>query len=111
MVRDERSKALDLALSQIEKDLEKKRSCGLAKSTQKQFMTSYLPVPWPLDIAIGIGGIPRGRVIEIFGPESSGKTTSPLCMVAQAQKKAELPPTSTLNTRWIRNTRKNWAFK
>ncbi len=88
MARDERLKALDLALSQIEKDFGKEAIMRLgekhAKSPVEVISTGVLP----LDIAVGVGGIPRGRVIEIFGPESSGKTTLALCMVAQTQKKA-----------------------
>jgi len=86
MARDEKLKALDLALSQIEKDFGKEAIMRLgekhAKSPVEVISTGVLP----LDIATGVGGIPRGRVVEIFGPESSGKTTLALCMVAQTQK-------------------------
>jgi recombination protein RecA len=87
MARDERSKALDLALAQIEKDFGKE---AIMKLGEKHAKATYDVIPTgalPLDIAIGIGGIPRGRVIEVFGPESSGKTTLALCIVAQSQKK------------------------
>lgn len=86
MARDERLKALDLALSQIEKDFGKE---AIMRLGEKHARTNVEVIPTgalPLDIAIGIGGIPRGRVVEIFGPEASGKTTLALCIVAQNQK-------------------------
>jgi recombination protein RecA len=86
MVKDEKLKALDLALSQIEKDFGKEAIMRLGEKHSKEKVDSIPTGALPLDIAIGIGGIPRGRVIEIYGPESSGKTTLALCMVAQAQK-------------------------
>jgi recombination protein RecA len=86
MVKDEKLKALDLALSQIEKDFGKEAIMRLGEKHAKENVDSISTGALPLDIAIGIGGIPRGRVIEIYGPESSGKTTLALCMVAQAQK-------------------------
>jgi recombination protein RecA len=86
MVKDEKLKALDLALSQIEKDFGKEAIMRLGEKHSRQQIDSIPTGALPLDIAIGIGGIPRGRVIEIYGPESSGKTTLALCMVAQAQK-------------------------
>ena len=110
MARDERLKALDLALSQIEKDFGKEAIMRLgekhAKSPVEVISTGVLP----LDIAVGVGGIPRGRVIEIFGPESSGKTTLALCMVAQTQKKAGIAAILMLNTRWTLNTRRAWVW-
>lgn len=57
-----------------------------------------------IDRALGVGGFPRGRIIEVFGPESSGKTTLTLTAIAQAQKKAGLPHLLMLNTHWIHNT-------
>jgi recombination protein RecA len=86
MVKDEKLKALDLALSQIEKDFGKEAIMRLGEKHAKENVDSISTGALPLDIAIGIGGIPRGRIIEIYGPESSGKTTLALCMVAQTQK-------------------------
>ena len=86
MARDERLKALDLALSQIEKDFGKEAIMRLGEKHAKTNVEVIPTGALPLDIAIGIGGIPRGRVVEIFGPEASGKTTLALCIVAQTQK-------------------------
>jgi recombination protein RecA len=86
MARDERLKALDLALAQIEKDFGKEAIMRLGEKQAKMSVEVISTGALPLDIAIGVGGIPRGRVVEIFGPESSGKTTLALCVVAQTQK-------------------------
>src|SRR4029077_3890031 len=86
MAKDERMKALELALTQIEKDFGKE---AIMKLGEKNIKTKVEAIPTgalPLDVAIGVGGIPRGRVIEIYGPESSGKTTLSLHVVANAQK-------------------------
>ena len=83
-VSDNKKKALDLALSQIEKQFGKgaiMRLGGDVKLDVKSIPTGIIS----LDKALGIGGIPRGRVVEIFGPESSGKTTLTLSIIAQAQ--------------------------
>jgi recombination protein RecA len=86
MVKDEKLKALDLALSQIEKDFGKEAIMRLGEKHLKE-KVDFIPTgALPLDIAIGSGGIPRGRISEIYGPESSGKTTLALCMVAETQK-------------------------
>lgn len=87
MARDERLKALDLALAQIEKDFGKEAIMRLGEKHARMQVDVIPTGALPLDVAIGVGGIPRGRVIEIFGPESSGKTTLALCMVAQTQLK------------------------
>src|SRR5215472_3603807 len=86
MSKDERLKALELALTQIEKDFGKEAIMKLGEKAAKVSIEAIPTGALPLDIAIGIGGIPRGRVIEIYGPESSGKTTMTLHMVANAQK-------------------------
>jgi recombination protein RecA len=62
-----------------------------------------------VDLALGVGGVPRGRVIEIFGPESSGKTTLMLHVIANAQKAGGSRPSLTRNTRSTRPTPKNSA--
>ncbi|GMO64582.1 MAG: recombinase RecA [Endomicrobiia bacterium] len=86
MVKDEKLKALDLAVSQIEKDFGKEAIMRLGDKRLKEKVDSISTGALPLDVAIGVGGIPRGRIVEIYGPEASGKTTLALCMVAEAQK-------------------------
>ncbi len=83
--KEDRERALKLALAQIEKNYGKEAVMRLGeKGTDK---IEVIPTgSLALDIAIGVGGIPRGRVVEIFGPESSGKSTLCLSIVAQAQK-------------------------
>lgn len=82
---NERKKALDLALSQIEKQFGKGSIMKLGEGTQMNM--EYISTgSLDLDIALGIGGVPRGRIIEIYGPESSGKTTIALHIIAEAQK-------------------------
>lgn len=86
MAKDEKMKALELALTQIEKDFGKEAIMKLGDKSAKTTVEAIPTGALPLDIALGIGGIPRGRVIEIYGPESSGKTTLTLHMVASAQR-------------------------
>ena len=82
----ERTKALELALAHIEKQFGKGSIMKMGQETH--VMVESIPTgALSLDLAIGVGGIPRGRVIEIYGPESSGKTTLSLSVIAEAQKK------------------------
>jgi len=83
---DNKRKALDAALGQIDRQFGKGSVMRLGDSTVSQDIQAYSTGSLGLDIALGIGGLPRGRVIEIYGPESSGKTTMTLSVVAQAQK-------------------------
>lgn len=82
----EKQKALDVALKQIEKDFGKGSIMKLGEASAKMNIEVIPTGALSLDIALGVGGIPRGRVIEIYGPESSGKTTVALHMIAEAQK-------------------------
>jgi recombination protein RecA len=83
--RAERSKALELTLSQIEKQFGKGSIMRLGQDTK--FDIPAIPTgSIALDLALGIGGLPRGRVVEIFGPESSGKTTLSLSVLVEAQR-------------------------
>ncbi len=87
MALETKNKSLDLALSQIEKQFGK----GSIMKLGEQAIVADIPVistgSLGLDLALGVGGLPRGRVVEIYGPESSGKTTLALECIAEAQKK------------------------
>jgi recombination protein RecA len=86
MTTGERTKALELAISQIEKRFGKGSIMKLGETTTVAAAGIISTGSISLDIALGIGGIPRGRIIEIFGPESTGKTTLALHIIAEAQK-------------------------
>ena len=83
----EKTKALDLAISQIEKQFGKGSILRLGSHKARVSADSIPSGSIGLDMALGVGGIPRGRIIEVYGPESSGKTTLTLSIVAQCQKK------------------------
>ena len=82
----DKEKALEIALAQIEKQFGKGAIMKLGDNTANMNISAIPTGCIDLDIALGVGGIPRGRIIEVFGPESSGKTTIALHVVAQAQK-------------------------
>ena len=83
--KEEKEKALSTALSQIEKDFGKGTVMKLGENVRME-VSAVSTGSLALDVALGIGGIPRGRITEIFGPESSGKTTVALHIVAEVQK-------------------------
>ena len=83
--RMDRQKALELTLSQIEKQFGKGAIMRLGQNTALD-IPSISTGALTLDVALGIGGVPRGRVVEIFGPESSGKTTLALSILVEAQR-------------------------
>jgi len=83
----DKQKALEAALSQIERNFGKGSVMRLGKNEKPVEVEAISTGSLGLDIALGIGGLPRGRVVEIFGPESSGKTTLALHVIAEAQKK------------------------
>ena len=86
MANNDKMRALDSALRQIEKDFGKGSIMKLGEASAKMNVETIPTGALSLDIALGVGGIPRGRVIEIYGPESSGKTTVALHMIAETQK-------------------------
>ncbi|MBN1754654.1 recombinase RecA [bacterium] len=83
--QDQRAKSLEIALSQIEKQFGKGSIMKLGDSFSRLAIPVISTGSLGLDLALGVGGVPRGRVIEIFGPESSGKTTLALHVIAEAQ--------------------------
>ncbi len=83
---NDKLRALDSAMHQIEKDFGKGSIMKLGEISAKMNVETIPTGALSLDVALGVGGIPRGRVIEIYGPESSGKTTVALHMIAEAQK-------------------------
>ncbi len=87
MDRNDKLKALDAALSQIEKQHGKGSVMKLGDSNASMNIETVPTGSISLDIALGLGGVPKGRIIEIYGPESSGKTTVALHMVAEVQKR------------------------
>ncbi len=86
MERDDKLKALDAALGQIEKQFGKGAVMKLGDPAAQMNIETIPTGSLSLDIALGLGGIPKGRVIEVYGPESSGKTTITLHMIAEVQK-------------------------
>src|SRR4030081_653879 len=86
MAQDIKTKALDLALSQIEKQFGKGSIMKLGEQAISADIAVVSTGSLGLDVALGVGGLPRGRVVEIYGPESSGKTTLALECIAEAQK-------------------------
>ena len=84
---EDRQRALDAALGQIEKQFGKGTVMKLGDSAANMNVEAIPTGSLSLDIALGVGGIPRGRIVEIYGPESSGKTTVALHMVAEVQKR------------------------
>ncbi len=82
----EKEKALEIALGQIEKQFGKGAIMKLGDAAARTPVATISTGCLPLDYALGVGGIPRGRIIEIFGPESSGKTTIALHIIAEGQK-------------------------
>ena len=87
MEKEDRLKALDAALGQIEKQFGKGAVMKLGDSSARMNVETIPTGSLSLDIALGLGGIPKGRIIEIYGPESSGKTTVTLHMIAEVQKR------------------------
>lgn len=89
MEREDKLKALDAALSQIEKQYGKGAVMKLGDPSAKMNVETIPTGSLSLDIALGLGGIPKGRIVEIYGPESSGKTTLTLQVIAAAQREGK----------------------
>ena len=87
MINEEKQKALEAALGQIEKHYGKGSVMKLGESSTNMQVETVPTGSLSLDIALGAGGVPKGRIVEIYGPESSGKTTVALHMVAEVQKR------------------------
>lgn len=87
MEREDKQKALEAALGQIEKQFGKGAVMKLGDSSDTMNIETIPTGSLSLDIALGLGGIPKGRIVEIYGPESSGKTTVTLHMIAEVQKR------------------------
>ena len=87
MDREDKMKALDAALMQIERQYGKGAVMKLGDPASAMNVETIPTGSLSLDIALGLGGIPKGRIVEIYGPESSGKTTVTLHMIAEAQKR------------------------
>src|SRR3989344_2116133 len=87
--------AVNLAMEQIEKQYGRGSIMRFGEVGQKFDISVISTGCLPLDLALGVGGVPRGRIIEIFGPEASGKTTICLSIIAQAQKHGALQPLLT----------------
>ena len=86
MTTDAKKQAIITAISQIEKAYGKGSIMKMGESIGKLEIDVIPTGAVPVDLALGVGGLPRGRIVEIFGPEASGKTTLALSMIAQAQK-------------------------
>ena len=87
MISEEKQKALEAALGNIEKQFGKGSVMKLGDSSSHMQVEAVPTGCLSLDIALGVGGVPKGRIVEIYGPESSGKTTVALHVVAEVQKR------------------------
>lgn len=98
---DERKKALNAALASIEKQFGKGAIMRMADGVEQQNIEVVSTGSLGLDLALGVGGLPRGRIVEIYGPESSGKTTLSLQVIAEMQKIGGTCALSMPNMHWI----------
>jgi len=105
---ENKKKALAAALGQIERQFGKGAVMRMGDH-DRQAIPAISTGSLGLDIALGIGGLPKGRIVEIYGPESSGKTTLTLSVIAQAQRWARPARSSTPSTPWTLNTPASWA--
>ena len=87
MASEDKKKALDAAIAKLEKDFGKGTVMKLGDPTAHVHVETIPTGSLSLDLALGLGGVPRGRIVEVYGPESSGKTTVALHMIAEVQKR------------------------
>ena len=104
-ISKERKKAIDAAVSQIERQFGKGSIMSLGEKGAKVKVPVIPTGSLSLDLALGIGGLPRGRVVEIYGPEAGGKTTLALQVVAECNNRAGWRPSWTPNTPWTPSMR------
>ncbi len=97
-MEDNKQKALSAALAQIERQFGKGSVMRMGDDNVIRDIEAISTGSLGLDIALGIGGLPKGRIVEIYGPESSGKTTLSLQVIAECQKKGVLPRLLTQST-------------
>ncbi len=105
---DNKKRALAAALGQIERQFGKGAVMRMGDH-ERQGIPAISTGSLGLDIALGIGGLPKGRIVEIYGPESSGKTTLTLSVIAEAQKAVPPAPSSMPNTPSTLSTPASWA--
>ena len=105
---DNKKKALSAALSQIERQFGKGAVMRMGDH-ERQAIPAISTGSLGLDIALGIGGLPKGRIVEIYGPESSGKTTLTLSVIAQAQKHGATCAFVDAEHALTRSTPASWA--
>ncbi|GIR82837.1 MAG: hypothetical protein CM15mP84_05850 [Cellvibrionales bacterium] len=105
-----KKKALDAALLQIERQFGKGTVMRMGDQ-ERVAIPSISTGSLGLDIALGIGGLPKGRICEIYGPESSGKTTLTLQVIAEAQKAGGQLLLLTRSMHWIPSTPTNWVCR
>ena len=104
-----RRNAIELAVSSIEKQFGKGSIQTMNQEGSYNDVPSFSSGGPSIDIALGIGGYPRGRVIEIYGPESSGKTTLTLHAIAEIQKSGGVAAFIDASTRWMSTTHAAWV--
>ena len=110
MKKDDKLKALEAAIGQIEKSFGKGSVMKMGQNDINEDIEAVSTGSLGLDIALGIGGLPKGRIVEIYGPESSGKTTLALHAVAEAQKNGGLALLLMLNMRLTHLMPANWGL-
>ena len=94
MANEDKKRALDAAIAKLEKDFGKGTVMRLGDPAAQVAVETIPTGSLSLDLALGLGGVPKGRIVEIYGPESSGKTTVALHMIAEVQKRGGCCPDS-----------------